>query len=96
MPWFAEKEILRRSMRGLLPERVRLRRKRNIDTDPAHIWMTRQADELCADIASRESLAPYVDRDRVCAAIRSRARTEYDTFLLALPLSLGCWLAGRI
>lgn len=92
MPWFAEKELLREAMRGRLPEEVRTRRKRPIGMDPAHLWMARQADELCARLATAAVLDRWVDRTAICTAILSQERTLYDSFLLSLPLSLVWWL----
>lgn len=92
MPWFAEKELLREAMRGRLPEAVRTRRKRPIGLDPAHVWLTRQGDELCGELESMTELDRWVDRREVCSAIRSSGRKLYDSFLLCLPLSLGKWL----
>jgi asparagine synthase (glutamine-hydrolysing) len=94
MPWFAEKELLRDAMRGRLPELTRKRRKTPIGMDPAHIWMTRQADELCASMASMQLLDRWVHRARLCDAVRSNSRTLYDSFLLSLPWSLGLWRRG--
>ncbi|MCU1229339.1 MAG: asnB, partial [Acidobacteria bacterium] len=94
MPWFAEKELLREAMRGRLPELTRTRRKTPIGIDPAHIWMTRQSDELCATIASAPMLESWIDRERVSAAIRSHERTLYDSFLLSLPPGIGLWRRG--
>ena len=94
MPWFAEKELLREAMRGRLPESVRRRRKQAIGVDPAHVWLTRQAEALCKEIQAMDVLDRWVDREAVCAAIRTSGRKLYDSFLLCLPLSLGKWLAG--
>jgi asparagine synthase (glutamine-hydrolysing) len=94
MPWFAEKELLREAMRGRLPELTRTRRKTPIGMDPAHIWMTEQSDELCATIASTPLLGRWIDRERASAAIRSRERTLYDSFLLSLLPGIGLWRRG--
>jgi asparagine synthase (glutamine-hydrolysing) len=94
MPWFAEKELLREATRGRLPELTRTRRKTPIGMDPAHIWMTRQSDELCEMIASMPFLDRWIDRDRASAAIRSRERTLYDSFLLSLLPGIGLWRRG--
>ncbi|HKR65865.1 MAG TPA: asparagine synthase-related protein, partial [Thermoanaerobaculia bacterium] len=96
MPWFAEKEILRAAMKGMLPEDVRLRRKKAIPIDPSHLWLDRQADALCRAIAAMDDLDAWVQRDRVIAAIRNPARSNYDSFLLVLPLSLGLWIAAKV
>jgi asparagine synthase (glutamine-hydrolysing) len=96
MPWFAEKELLREAMRGRLHEDVRTRRKRPIGSDPAHVWMSRQADELSASLDRAAVLDRWVDRDRVRGAIRSPSRTLYDSYLLSLPLSLAFWLENRV
>ena len=96
MPWFAEKEILRAAMKGALPEDVRLRRKTAIAIDPTHIWLDRQADALCRAVAAMESLEPWVNRERVMATIKNERRSNYDSFLLVLPVSLGLWIAAKM
>jgi asparagine synthase (glutamine-hydrolysing) len=96
MPWFAEKELLRESMRGRLPEAVRTRRKRPIGMDPAHLWMSRQSDELCARLDGAAVLDRWVDRAHVCAAIHRPGRALYDSYLLSLPLSLASWLENGV
>jgi asparagine synthase (glutamine-hydrolysing) len=96
MPWFAEKHLLREAMKGRLPEAVRTRRKKPIGMDPAHVWMTRQADELSRSLAACNELDRWVDRDEAERAMRSRSRSLYDSFLLCLPLSLAQWLRSGI
>jgi len=91
MPWFAEKELLRASMRGRLPEDVRLRRKTALRVDPTHVLMTRQADELAAIVQSCEALDPFVDRRLAADAIRNPRRTPFESYLLAFPIGLALW-----
>jgi len=91
MPWFAEKELLRASMRGRLPENVRTRRKTALRVDPTHVLMTRQADELATIVQSCEALEPFVDRMQAAATIRSPQRTPFESYLLAFPLGLALW-----
>jgi len=92
MPWFAEKEILRETMRGRLPEEVRTRRKTPLVDDPTHVLMSRQAEDLAMRIELCEELAIYMDRPRAAAALRNPARTPFHSFLLAFPISLALWL----
>jgi len=94
MPWFAEKELLRRAMTGRLPESVRTRRKTPLRSDPTHVLMNRQADELALRIESVESLDSYIDRKRAAAAIRSATRTPFETYLLGFPIGLAFWISG--
>ena len=91
MPWFAEKELLRASMRGRLPEEVRTRRKTALRVDPTHVLMTRQADELAAIVQSCEALEPFVDRKLAAEAIRNPRRTPFESYLLAFPIGLALW-----
>src|SRR5207248_10518510 len=92
MPWFAEKELLRRAMTGKLPEDVRTRRKTALRVDPTHVLMTRQAVELAAIIESCQALDPFVDRAVAAAAIRNPQRTPFDSYLLGFPIGLALWL----
>ena len=92
MPWFAEKEILRRAMDGKLPEDVRTRRKTALRVDPTHVLMTRQAEESAAIIESCQALDPFVDRAVAAAAVRNPRRTPFQSYLLGFPVGLALWL----
>jgi asparagine synthase (glutamine-hydrolysing) len=91
MPWFAEKELLRASMRGRLPENVRMRRKTALRVDPTHVLMTQQADELATIVQSCGELERFVDRTQAAAAIRNPRRTPFESYLLAFPIGLALW-----
>lgn len=92
MPWFAEKELLRRAMIGKLPEEVRTRRKTALRIDPTHVLMNRQAKELAAIVERCDALDPYVDRALAAAAIRNPARTPFQSYLLGFPIGLALWM----
>jgi asparagine synthase (glutamine-hydrolysing) len=91
MPWFAEKEILRRAAIGKLPENVRTRRKTPLREDPTHVLMTRQAEELAARVERVAELDAFVDRRRLAAAIRDPNRTPFTSFLACFPIALAYW-----
>jgi len=93
MPWFAEKELLRRAMIGKLPEEVRTRRKTPLRVDPTHVLMTRQAEELASIVERSEAIEPFVDRVRAASAIRNPARTPFESYLLGFSVGLALWTA---
>jgi asparagine synthase (glutamine-hydrolysing) len=92
LPWCANKEILRTSMRGLLPEVIRLRPKTPLAGDPL-AERFRQTGSCWADYATpKPRLAPYVRLEQVRKRMESAADSQaYAVSLITRPLCLGYW-----
>jgi asparagine synthase (glutamine-hydrolysing) len=94
LPWCADKEILRESMRGRLPEGIRLRPKTPLAGAPLIEWF--RGTKTCwasyfAD--ANPELAKYVSIGKLERLIRSTAAAvrSYD-LQLTRPLCLSFWL----
>jgi asparagine synthase (glutamine-hydrolysing) len=90
IPWFVQKDLLRRAMRGILPERVRCRPKTPMARDPyferlrncnTQWWRTH--------FNPTPQISGYVDVDKVH---HGRGAGAYDSWVDTRPLSLNYWL----
>ena len=69
VPWCMEKELLRRAMRGRLPEAIRMRRKTPLADDPLAIHVSRGTWKP-GDTQFRSSQLPeFVDKQKVRATL---------------------------
>jgi asparagine synthase (glutamine-hydrolysing) len=90
IPWFMEKEILRRAQRGILPDRIRLRPKVPLQDDPLllHIaakkWSPR-APELCPTV-----LRDIINWQLLTGCLSAGPNTELYVHLR--PVLLALWL----
>ncbi len=62
LPWFIDKQILRTSMRHVLPDPVRLRPKAPLAGDPLREWLNRADWKLPEGLARVPEVDDYVDR----------------------------------
>ncbi len=93
LPWCVKKEIVRRAMRGTLPEPVLRRPKSPLAGWPEMELLRRpEAQWIDRFIASPE-LDRYVDRSRIPPVCEESDREERWRNLR--PLSLNFWLQGR-
>jgi asparagine synthase (glutamine-hydrolysing) len=95
MPFFADKQLLRESMRGRLPEEVRLRPKTPLPASPLRLQMGVERERLLAMAAAAPELDRWVDRTRLAEALRQESGDGYSDSLAILPLCLARWLASR-
>jgi asparagine synthase (glutamine-hydrolysing) len=95
------KILLRRAMKGVLPEETRLRVKKTGWNAPAHVWFTgHQADALRERVRSPRFLAvDFYDRgaverliDEHCTIVRSGTNRENHMMFLWQVLNLEIWL----
>jgi asparagine synthase (glutamine-hydrolysing) len=93
LPWCSDKELLRRSMRGLLPNRIRLRRKQPVFADMLLAHFQNSPKIWLEDFDAPKELAQYVDAGRAIESIKT-----VPTRGLALhlrPINLGYWLKSE-
>jgi len=93
LPWCVNKELMRQSMGGILPEEVRLRPKAPLAQDPVTILLSRAESAWVNRFAAEPALAAYVDKEKI-----PPISTANDDTLAAgyyrklLPLALNYWL----
>lgn len=95
MPWFENKTLLRLSMRGLLPEPVRLRPKAALARDPFHVHLRQSGLQWEHHFDTAPQLEKYVDKTTFLQVARTYAKgciSEYDSYVVTRPLSLAHWL----
>lgn len=94
LPWCCDKELLRRSARGVLPDHVRLRRKSPLRRDPV-IELLRKPESAWVDrFRPLPELARYVCRDLIPSAWRERRSGL--AWVNLKPLSLNFWLRTNV
>jgi asparagine synthase (glutamine-hydrolysing) len=95
IPWMVNKALLRAAMRGLLPEKIRLRPKTPLGALPASDgapppfnWPER--------LAATSELEPFVNTGTLLQIIRAPAQAlPEDLATVGVPLALAYWLRGQ-
>jgi len=90
LPWCSDKELLRRSMRGLLPHEIRLARKRPILHDLLMAHYANGRKPWLESFESAEGLGQYVDVEKMLHCLRGPRPWELRVHLNALVLNF--WL----
>jgi len=85
MPWCRSKYLIRRAMRGLLPEEVLHRPKAPVVHDP---WTEHLQRCALSPLVAEAGLKQYVDVDRARASVGDRTRFRVDF----RPRALSYWL----
>jgi asparagine synthase (glutamine-hydrolysing) len=89
VPWFTDRQLLRESMRGRLPEEVRLRAKTPLPHDPIAILVSRSVEELAAVVRGEPEMQRYVNTSLWSKELsRGVARS-------VLPVCAARWLRDR-
>lgn len=94
MPHFADKDIVRQSMAGRIPDAVRLRPKTPLPVDPSALAFRRQVQEWVSTVQSAPELGRFV-RPRALADAILSGGNEYRASQHALGVSLALWLRYR-
>ena len=95
IPWCHDKTLLRVTMRGMLPEPVRLRPKTPLAGDPLQAHLRRPRGEWVDRFAPTPELSRYVDRKAVPPVTGSVCERD-DSWANLRPLCLSHWLThGR-
>ncbi|HEV2521828.1 MAG TPA: asparagine synthase-related protein [Candidatus Acidoferrales bacterium] len=90
LPWCCDKELFREAARGVLPDRVRLRRKSPLSEDPLVALLKRSESEWVDSFEPAPELERYVNRNRIPAV--SREKNPWIAWVSLRPLSLDFWL----
>jgi asparagine synthase (glutamine-hydrolysing) len=90
LPWCSDKELLRRSMRGILPDPVRLRRKRPVVTDLLMAFFQSSPKPWLDRFQPVAGLERYVDVRRAIDSARNPQPWQVSMHLR--PISLNYWL----
>jgi asparagine synthase (glutamine-hydrolysing) len=90
VPWCVDKELLRVTMRGILPESVRLREKTPFAADPSAELVRHSKKHWVDHFQAAPGLTKYVRRERVPPIAGEK---DADVLWMNLrPLSLNNWL----
>jgi asparagine synthase (glutamine-hydrolysing) len=90
LPWCSDKELLRRSMGGMLPDEVRLRRKRPIVTDLLMAFYRSSKKPWLEGFEPVEGLSRYVNVKRAKESAQDPPPWQVAVHLR--PISLNYWL----
>lgn len=94
MPHFANKDIVRQSLKGWMPEEVRLRRKTPLPVDPSARRFSETSETWAKTLESAAELDRWIDRPVLCEAIR-RGGSQYHASQQAFGVSLALWIRKR-
>lgn len=90
LPWCSDKELLRRSMRGMLPNQVRLARKRPILVDLLGAHFRASQKPWLEPFVPEEELSRYVDVEK--AVQYGMAPPAWELAVHIRPFALNFWL----
>jgi asparagine synthase (glutamine-hydrolysing) len=90
LPWCTDKELLREAGRGILPDRVRLRRKSTLQSDPLVAALQRPESSWVDHFDPSPELEQYVATNRV-PAVHGKSDC-WAAWVHLKPLSLNFWL----
>ncbi len=93
LPWCSDKQLLRRSALGILPDAVRLRRKSPLRHDPVVALLQKQGSAWVDRFEPIPELGRYVRRDRIPPA--SGEQKPGLAWVNLRPLSLNFWLRNN-
>jgi asparagine synthase (glutamine-hydrolysing) len=93
LPWCCDKELLRQSGRGLLPDRVRFRAKSPLQADPVVALLKKPESAWVDRFQQASELERYVRRDQI-PGVWKEGRPGVAWVNLR-PLSLNFCLRGR-
>ena len=94
MPHFADKDIVRRAMKGHLPDEVRLRPKRPFGIDPAEVLLRRDPAPWLP-LLGLPQMAPFVDPRILSRSLHTGLREARPLQQELKALCLAKWLTYR-
>ena len=94
MPFFADKDIVRRAMAGRLPDEVLLRPKTPLGVDPAEVLLRHEVDKWLP-LVDRPEMASYVDARILFESIQAALREGRSLHQELKALCLAVWLSYR-
>ncbi len=90
LPWCSDKELLRRSMKGLLPDEIRLRSKSPVSADYLKEHYRISPKPWLDALKPAKELNRFVNADRARACLENLR--EWETVVHLRPISLNYWL----
>jgi asparagine synthase (glutamine-hydrolysing) len=97
IPWCIDKNLTRAAMRGLLPERIRTRRKTPLPGDPLHEILRRRMWRWSDCLSARSPVREYVTLERVVASMQRYEQPGGGSSCAAvLPFCLDYWLRSLL
>ena len=93
LPWCSDKELLRESARGVLPDTVRLRPKSPLLADPLIALLERPESAWVDSFEAVPELDHYVERK--CIPIVFGEKDAWTAWIHLRPLSLNSWLRSK-
>jgi asparagine synthase (glutamine-hydrolysing) len=90
LPWCSDKELLRRSMRGLLPDEVRLRRKQPVPADHMLAHFRQSKKPWLGNFEAEKGLEKYVDVGLAMEYLQDLR--EWNLVVHLRPICLNYWL----
>jgi asparagine synthase (glutamine-hydrolysing) len=91
-PWCFQKKLLRDSLKGRIPERIRIRPKTPLPGDPLHAQMHANSETL-GGLPWSEEASKYMDRSLLAKTRGSMEHRQVQSIVRALCLNL--WLLSQ-
>ena len=93
LPWCSDKQLLRESAKGVLPDAVRLRRKSPLLADPVVALLDRQESSWVDSFQAVPELGKYVERRLIPKVFKER--DVWSAWIHLRPLSRNFWLPSK-
>ncbi len=93
LPWCSDKELLRETGRGILPDAVRLRRKSPLPADPLNVLLQRPESAWVDSFEGAPELGRYVERRLIPKVFGEK--NVWTAWIHLRPLSLNYWLRSK-
>jgi asparagine synthase (glutamine-hydrolysing) len=93
LPWCSDKQLLRKTAKGVLSDAVRLRRKSPLLADPLIALLDRQESSWVDSFQAVPELGRYVERRLIPEVFKER--DVWSAWIHLRPLSLNFWLPSK-
>jgi len=93
LPWCSDKQLLRKTAKGVLPDAVRLRRKSPLPADPLIALLDGERSSWVDSFQAVPELSRYVERRLIPKVFKER--DVWSAWIHLRPLSLNFWLASK-
>ena len=93
LPWCSDKELLRETARGVLPDAVRLRRKSPLNAEPLIALLQQKESAWVDSFEPAPELERYVTRSRIPRVFGEK--DAWAAWIHLRPLSLNFWLRSK-
>lgn len=96
MPHFADKDLVRRSMKGLIPAELLERPKSPLPVDPSALRLQVELDKRANMLHWTQQYERFVDPQQLHAAIRTSSGGDYWSMQQGFAIGLSIWLNEKI